>query len=436
MSEGIDSNKVLEPADSVQDHAMTDMKKTAEEGRSQSCEITPAAASKVEESTDSEPAQKNGDEKVQQVEIDIEQIMGSKPESHPEVLVNKPLCADYRSESDSDTDSDSDSDSIDSETDSDSSSSESESDSSDNGNNKRKGENKQKREYMSDLPLSELPPVEKLTISVPEEECQEIGTISSIVDTLVVVPAYKNIPALDLDTVLFLEKGEVPLGKVFDVLGPVSEPVYIVRFNNKEEIAEKKIEKGMKVYCAPRTEYTSLVFVSELMKMKGSDASWRNNEEVPAECQDFSDDEAEIKFKKEQSAKNEEASSSSENKGNKKVKTQYQNNRQRMGPRQQRFNHPGARHPPPGAWRPGMQQQQQQPRNPFWSPGQPAYQYPPVYNPVPPPIYHQAASPYPQPYPYVPYMYHNPFVPPPPPPPNVGNRPNPSVPKPKNHQNE
>lgn len=46
---------------------------------------------------------------------------------------------------------------------------------------------KQKKEYMSDLPLSELPPVEKLTISVPEEECQEIGTISSVVDTLGIV---------------------------------------------------------------------------------------------------------------------------------------------------------------------------------------------------------------------------------------------------------
>lgn len=81
-----------------------------------------------------------------------------------------------------------------------------------------------------------------------------------------VVQALKNTPALDLDSVLFLDKGKRTLGRIFDVIGPVCEPAYCVRFNSVEHIREKGVEKEMMVYCAPKTDHTSYVFLGELLK--------------------------------------------------------------------------------------------------------------------------------------------------------------------------
>jgi len=82
----------------------------------------------------------------------------------------------------------------------------------------------------------------------------------------VVVQSMKNKPPLDLDSILFLEKGQRTLGRVFDVIGPVSEPAYCVRFNSQDHIREKGVEKDMVVYCAPQTDHTSYVNLDELMR--------------------------------------------------------------------------------------------------------------------------------------------------------------------------
>lgn len=83
---------------------------------------------------------------------------------------------------------------------------------------------------------------------------------------LVVVQSIPNTPPLNLDTVLFLDRGQRPLGRIFDVLGNVREPLYSVRFNSREHIKEKNITKEQIVYCAPQTEYTSYVNTSELLR--------------------------------------------------------------------------------------------------------------------------------------------------------------------------
>lgn len=102
---------------------------------------------------------------------------------------------------------------------------------------------------------------------------------------------------LDLDSVLFLEAGKKPLGLIFDVLGQVSQPIYCIRFNSKEEIIAKGIEVHAKVYCAPKTEYSSFVILNNIMN-KGSDASWKNDVEPPSSQLDFSDDEQERTIRK------------------------------------------------------------------------------------------------------------------------------------------
>ncbi|PNF32837.1 hypothetical protein B7P43_G04336 [Cryptotermes secundus] len=141
--------------------------------------------------------------------------------------------------------------------------------------------------------IEDLPPIQDLQINVPAEDCIQLGKISSIVDQLVVVQAFKNTPPLDLDSILFLDHGRQTLGQIFDVFGPVSEPLYCVRFNSTDHIKEKGIEKDMAVYCAPKTQHTSYVFVPDLLRIKGSDASWEDNNEPPPRFLDYSDDEGE-----------------------------------------------------------------------------------------------------------------------------------------------
>jgi H/ACA ribonucleoprotein complex non-core subunit NAF1 len=135
--------------------------------------------------------------------------------------------------------------------------------------------------------LDDLPPVpdlSALTLNVKEEECIHMGHIESIVDklgtsmkkgklniclnllSLVMVQALPNIPAYNIDTFLFLDNGKKPLGQVYDVLGPVTCPMYVIRFNSVHDIELQGLKKSMKVFSAPKTEHTHYVFLKQLMK--------------------------------------------------------------------------------------------------------------------------------------------------------------------------
>lgn len=145
---------------------------------------------------------------------------------------------------------------------------------------------------VGELKLSDLPPIEALTISVEEDELIKVGKVASIIDVLVVIEAEKSMPPLDLDSVLFKSNGK-PIGHVFDVFGPIKEPHYSVRFNSCEHIKEEKIEKDMPVYIVPEKErkLTKFAFVSEIQKKKGTDASWEHDNEPPEhEIEDSDDD--------------------------------------------------------------------------------------------------------------------------------------------------
>ena len=124
-----------------------------------------------------------------------------------------------------------------------------------------------------------------------------MGRISSWVEELVVIESCSGIPAIDVDSVLFLDNGQRALGRVFDVFGPVSQPYYSVRFNSDKHIQEKGLERGMDVFYAPKSEYTSFIFLEQLMRLKISDASWKDDEEPPPQFLDYSDDEEERKAK-------------------------------------------------------------------------------------------------------------------------------------------
>lgn len=145
-----------------------------------------------------------------------------------------------------------------------------------------------------ELRLSDLPPIQELSISVATNDLVKVGKVLNIVDVLVVIESIRSMPPLDLDTVLFEFNGR-PIGQIFDVFGPVVEPHYAVRFTNAEQIKEKNIETGMDIYFAPRidTNITKFAFVNEIKKIKGTDASWENDNEPPESVAEFSDDEEE-----------------------------------------------------------------------------------------------------------------------------------------------
>jgi H/ACA ribonucleoprotein complex non-core subunit NAF1 len=94
--------------------------------------------------------------------------------------------------------------------------------------NRGPGTSNSKSKMLEDLGILDLAPLEDLKISVPEEECIPIGVVHKIIDPLVIVSARKGCPAIDLDSVLFLDHGKTFLGQVFDVFGQVSEPMYMV----------------------------------------------------------------------------------------------------------------------------------------------------------------------------------------------------------------
>lgn len=153
---------------------------------------------------------------------------------------------------------------------------------------------------VGELKLSDLPAIEELSISVPVTNLVKIGSVSSIVDVLVVVESIRSMPPLDLDSVLFKSDGS-PLGQIFDVFGSVKVPHYSIRFSKADHIKEKNIHPGMPVYFVPQTDrsITKFAFVDEIKKIKGTDASWENDNEPPRGVVEYSDDEEEESARRE-----------------------------------------------------------------------------------------------------------------------------------------
>ncbi|XP_011634846.1 H/ACA ribonucleoprotein complex non-core subunit NAF1 isoform X1 [Pogonomyrmex barbatus] len=155
-------------------------------------------------------------------------------------------------------------------------------------NRKKKVNKKKKKQNYDDDDDDDLP-IEDLHITVSEYLCNLLGEINRIVGRKIVIKPKPSERTLDLDTILFLNKGKKALGKIIDVMGKVSEPEYIV-LKDIQDIKDNGIEKGVEVYYCPNAKHTNYVFLSELIKIKGCDA----NDDEPV----FSDDEQESIYEK------------------------------------------------------------------------------------------------------------------------------------------
>ena len=155
--------------------------------------------------------------------------------------------------------------------------------------------------------IDDLPPIEKLNLVLESSvNLIKIGRVISIVDNkLVVIQTLKQdtgeAKPLDEDTILF-DENRKGLGKIYETFGPVVSPFYSLRFNlNEIKEGQLKVDVGSFIYYAPESsKYTKFIFnVDELRQVKGSDASWNNDNEPPVECIEYSDDEQERRAKRE-----------------------------------------------------------------------------------------------------------------------------------------
>ncbi|KAG0321520.1 hypothetical protein BGZ99_003872 [Dissophora globulifera] len=154
--------------------------------------------------------------------------------------------------------------------------------------------------------LVELPAVQKPQVHLgPSSKLEPIGSVMSIVDSVVVVQAASSgeVRVLAEGTVAAIkgamvegepEQPEV-LGEIFETFGPVARPLYSIRFNTASEIPAA-CTLGCTVYRVP--EHSSFVWTEPLKALKGSDASNRYDEEVDDAEMEFSDDEKEMEHKR------------------------------------------------------------------------------------------------------------------------------------------
>ncbi|EMD32566.1 hypothetical protein CERSUDRAFT_99296 [Gelatoporia subvermispora B] len=136
----------------------------------------------------------------------------------------------------------------------------------------------------------------------PLELLEKVGEVMSIVDKVVIV---KGLPselanraseqALDSDTLLVFEDRKV-LGYIYETFGPTTQPLYQVRFNDQYPLDLTKVQVSRPVFHVP--ERSRFVFVRQLKRFKGSDASNVNDEEPAEDELEFSDDEQEAAHKR------------------------------------------------------------------------------------------------------------------------------------------
>ncbi|KAH6593405.1 hypothetical protein BASA50_007356 [Batrachochytrium salamandrivorans] len=158
-----------------------------------------------------------------------------------------------------------------------------------------------------------LPQVEPVDVEIPADlPLKRIGTITAIVDALVVIKATLGgeIQVLDIDSILLFEDRSV-LGRIFDTFGPVSEPFYSTRFNSADEVAASSAAVGAPVFFIQ--DLAKVVLTQPLLKNKGSDASNLYDEEIGEDEVEYSDDdqEAESRRRRKQAKRNQSGNENS-----------------------------------------------------------------------------------------------------------------------------
>ena len=141
-----------------------------------------------------------------------------------------------------------------------------------------------------ELPPAAVPPVLPFTVS-PTDSLIHCGMVTAIVDSMVIVQCQPGGRALDLGSAVCMDD-RTALGRVDEVFGPVSEPMYSIRPLDGVDVVKAGLMEGMRVFNVPSQSTYVLPDTTP-----GSDASNLFDEEVEAEQQEWSDDEKESEAK-------------------------------------------------------------------------------------------------------------------------------------------
>ncbi|KAI5920596.1 Gar1/Naf1 RNA binding region-domain-containing protein [Camillea tinctor] len=172
--------------------------------------------------------------------------------------------------------------------------------SDDEGDGKSKGSSSAQVRTKNELP-EEVIPKPDVTLTA-ETAITELGEVEHIVENTVVVKANTTgeYQVLDSGSVVCLENRSV-IAAIADLIGSVRQPRYTARFTNEEEIKELGLEVGTKLFYPP--SLATSVFTQALRTEKGTDASNWHDEEAGDDEVEFSDDEKEAEYKRQQKAK-------------------------------------------------------------------------------------------------------------------------------------
>ncbi|KAI3636102.1 hypothetical protein MIR68_005983 [Amoeboaphelidium protococcarum] len=135
-----------------------------------------------------------------------------------------------------------------------------------------------------------------------------VGQILAVVDDTVVVQGRAmdglsgQLP-LDEGTLLAFADRTV-LGLIFDTFGPITQPLYSIKFNTTADFDLGRCVVGAMVYSCP--DNVKPIMTEQLKQIKGSDASNLYDEEVGANEAEFSDDEQEQSIKRQNKRKNQQ----------------------------------------------------------------------------------------------------------------------------------
>ena len=229
-----------------------------------------------------------------------------------------------------------------------------------------------------ELAPAALPPVQPFAVS-PSDSLVYCGTVTAIVDAMLIVQCQPGGRALDLGSAVCMEN-RTALGRVDEVFGPVSEPMYCIRPLEGVDVVKAGLVEGARVYNVPSQSSYVLPDTTP-----GSDASNLFDEEVETEAQEWSDDEkeseAKSRRKKDKKGRNNSVSfQQQQQQSNKQALPQEPNNkspRYRFAPSSGQHAprpHPAATSPSYG---PSPPQHNQHTAPPFYHPPHPMYGHPP-----------------------------------------------------------
>lgn len=132
-----------------------------------------------------------------------------------------------------------------------------------------------------------------------------LGVVCGFVDNSIIIKGQISgeFRILKENSILCIK--DKPLGLLFEVFGNLKTPLYRIKFNNEDEEHYNQLKQTIPLgeqvyYVVPESQF----IYTDQIKVKGSDASNFNDEEIPEDEQEFSDDEQEMMAKKKRKKKN------------------------------------------------------------------------------------------------------------------------------------